>query len=401
VNQQASAVDAPNGISRGLVLLLALSCGVTVANLYYAQPLLGSLAHAFHTGSGSAGLTVTGSQVGYAVGLAFLVPLGDIAPRRRLVPVLLLATAGAMAVSALAPSLNVLVAVSVLVGLGSVAVQVLVPFAASLASEARRGRVVGTVMSGLLLGILLARTLAGIVAGASSWRVVYWAGAVAAVILAAVLWRVLPPDGERPRLGYGQLLTSTLRLFMEQPALRLRALFGALGFAGFSVFWTTAAFLLSGPPYHYGDTVIGLFGLVGAAGALCASFAGRLGDRGWHVPATVAFTALNVIAFLPLWWGRHGLWPLIVGILVLDIGVQGLQVTNQSRVYALAGEARSRANSAYMVCYFIGGAAGSAVAGNVYGAGGWAAVCALGAGIGALGLVVALWDLARQRRVTA
>jgi predicted MFS family arabinose efflux permease len=387
--------ERPQGISGAMTLLLAAACGVAVANLYYAQPLLSTIARSLHTGSGTAGLVVTSSQIGYAIGLAFIVPVGDLVARRRLVPVTLVLTAATLAASAASPGIGALIGLSAVVGLGSVAAQILVPLAASLADDATRGRVVGKVMSGLLLGILLARTASGIVAGVSSWQVVYLAAAVLVLAVAVLLARALPAERARPALRYGQLLRSTLELFGSEPLLRRRALLGALGFAGFSVFWTTAAFMLSGPPYHYSDTIIGLFGLVGAAGALCATAAGSLADRNLTHISTVVFAAAIGVSFLPTFAGHHSLPELIVGIVVLDIGVQGLQVTNQSLIYRLAPEARSRVNSSYMVCYFVGGAAGSAVAGALYQSSGWLGVCAAGAAVGLAATLVGLYDLLR------
>jgi predicted MFS family arabinose efflux permease len=392
---------ASTGISTGFTVVLAVACGVSAANLYYAQPLLSTIAKDFGTGSGQAGLIVTLAQVGYALGLAFLVPAGDIVSRRRLVPIALVLTAAGLVLSAVAPSLALLTVISLLVGMGSVAAQILVPLAASLADEESRGRVVGTVMSGLLLGILLARTVAGLVAGISSWRVVYGAAAGLVIVLAAILAKVLPVEVARPRLSYGAVLTSTLKLFAAEAVLRRRAALGAMAFGAFSVFWTTMAFLLSGAPYHYSDTVIGLFGLVGAAGALCANAAGKLADREHTVAATLVFGAAILASFVPIYLGRHSLAALIVGIVVLDIGVQGMQVTNQSLIYRLAPEARSRITASYMVCYFAGGAAGSAVAGSVYSTGGWGGVCVLGAGVGAVALALGLFDGMRPARARA
>jgi predicted MFS family arabinose efflux permease len=393
----ADTPPAP-GISPALTLLLAASCGMSAANLYYAQPLLSTISSSLHASSGTAGLIVTLSQIGYAAGLAFVVPLGDLVARRRLVPVALALTAVALVASAAAPDVAVLIVLAALVGLGSVAAQLLVPLAASLATDERRGRVVGAVMSGLLLGILLARTAAGFVAGAGGWRVVYLAAAAAVTVLTVVLARALPAEQARPALGYATLLRSTVELFVSEPLLRRRALLGGLGFAAFSVFWTTIAFLLAGPPYRYSDTVIGLFGLVGAAGALCASAAGRLADRGLTRGATLVFALAVAAAFVPIYTGQRSLGALIAGIVVLDVGVQGLQVTNQSLVYRLAADVRSRANASYMVCYFLGGAAGSALAGSVYQAAGWSGVCLAGGGAGALAVLVGLYDVARPLR---
>jgi predicted MFS family arabinose efflux permease len=392
MSQSAAATIEKTGLRRGLILLFAVACGLSVANLYYAQTVLGGISKSFHAGSSTVGLTVTLAQVGYAIGLALLVPVGDIVARRKLVPVVLLLCGVGLVGSALAPNIGSLVAFAALVGLGSVAAQLLVPMAASLSLDHERGRVVGTVMSGLLLGILLARTVSGIIAEFSSWRVVYVAAAIMMAVLSLVLWRQLPPERERPHVTYGALLPSTVSFFMAEPFLRRRSLFGALGFCVFSIFWTTMAFLLSRAPYHYNDLTIGLFGLVGAAGALCANFAGRWADRRWTKPTTLAFSLLLPISFLPLWLGRDSLAMLILGIVLLDIGVQGLQVTNQSLIYRLAPHARSRISSAYMVCYFVGGAIGSYVGSFVYGHDGWSGVSVLGASVGAIAGLLAVAD---------
>ncbi|MGN6722939.1 MAG: MFS transporter, partial [Marmoricola sp.] len=257
-------------ISNRMVLLFAAACGLSAANLYYAQPVLVNIAHSFHTTPGSASLLVTCAQVGYAVGLALLVPLGDLLPRRKPIPTVLTITATALAIAAAAPGLSALAAVTVVFGVGSVAAQLIVPLAASLAPDDRRGQVVGTVMSGLLLGILLARTASGLVANASSWRMTYLIAAVVTLGLAAVLWRVVPEEEDGPKLSYPALLGSTLKLMRDEPVLRRRSLLGGLNFAAFSIFWTTITFHLAGSPFHYSAGTIGLFGLVGAAGALVA-----------------------------------------------------------------------------------------------------------------------------------
>jgi predicted MFS family arabinose efflux permease len=389
--------SGPSGISRGLVVLLAVACGTSVANLYYAQPLLHTIAVAFHSGSGTTGLIVTGCQIGYAVGLALLVPLGDLVARKRLVPAVLAVTVVGLVLSACAGNVSELIVVALFVGLGSVAAQMLVPLAASLANEESRGRVVGSVMSGLLLGILLARTLSGLVAGIAGWRTVYWVAAALVLLLAIVLaWR-LPDEPVRANATYGGLLASVAQLFASSRTLRQRGLYGGLAFAAFSVFWTTMAFVLAGPPFRYSETVIGLFGLAGAAGAICANVAGRLADRGKARGLTLLFAVLLLVSFGLLYLGRSSLTWMIVGIVALDLGVQGLQLTNQHVIYGLAPTARSRVNSAYMVCYFTGGALGSAIAGAVYGRWHWAGICALGAVIGALALLSAALFTAGER----
>lgn len=396
VIQSAPRMVTPaTGISGPMVLLFAAACGLSAANLYYAQPVLHTIARHFGTSSGTTGLLVTFSQVGYVTGLALLVPVGDLVNRRRVVPLLLVVTAAGLGASAASPSLGVLIALALLIGAGSVVAQMLVPMAASLADNEHRGKVVGTVMSGLLLGILLARTVSGLIAGISSWRVVYLAAAVLMLAMAVVLARSLPPEPARSRLHYAALLKSVAGILASEPLLRLRAAFGALEFAAFSIFWTTIAFLLAGAPFHYGDTIIGLFGLVGAAGALCASFAGRLADRNFHHSMTLVFAAVVAISFLPIWFGRHNLLLLIVGIVGLDIGAQGTHVTNQSLIYRLRPEARSRVNSAYMVVNFTGGAIGSALGASAYDGHGWAGVCSAGAAVGVLLVLGALFSVSR------
>jgi predicted MFS family arabinose efflux permease len=390
---------APSVLTNGLVLLLAAACGVSVANLYYAQPLLHSIAGTFHAGPSVTVLIVTGSQIGYALGLGLLVPIGDRMPRRRLVPAVLAITALGLVLAAISPNIWVLIAVLVIVGLGSVAAQMLIPLAAELAGEGNRGAVVGKVMSGLLIGILLARTLSGLVADVAGWRTVYFAAAALVVALAIVLSRRLPKEIRPVTHSYPDLLRSVVALFRGEPVLRQRALYAALAFAAFSVFWTTVAFVLAGPPYHYSETVIGLFGIVGAAGAICANVAGRLADRGYVTQLTTTFAALILVSFGVLYIGRDALWAMILGIVLLDVGTQGMAVTNQSVIYRLVSDARSRVNSAYMVVNFSGGAIGSAVAGSVYAAAKWRGVCVVGAGIGTLTLLLVV--ASRFGRATA
>lgn len=379
-------------LSRGLVVILAVATGVAVGGDYYAQPLLATIRHSLHVGSGAAGLVVTASQVGYALGLFFLLPLGDLLERKRLVVVLAVVTAAALAGAAASPDLAVLFVMAAIVGTSSVVAQVLVSFTASLSSEAERGRMVGTVMSGLLLGILLARTAAGYIAEASSWRIVYLAAAGLMLAIAAVLARALPRHREDTGLSYPGILASVLRIFASEPVLRWRSMFGLLSFAAFSVLWTSLAFLLSAPPYNYGSGTIGLFGLVGAAGAAMASVAGRLADRGKQGLVTVATALAILAAFLVLSAGRSSLALLTVGIVVLDLGCQGIHITNQSQIYRLASTARSRANAAYMTSYFIGGTLGSIGSAMFFQGFGWSGVCALGTGLGVLLVAMALLE---------
>ncbi len=382
-------------LSRSLVLLLAVATGLVVANLYYIQPLLDAIAREFGVGARTAGALVTLTQLGYALGLLFIVPLGDVLPRRPLVVGILGFSSLTLVGAGLAPSLGLFAALSVAVGLFSVVAQVLVPLAASLAPDAERGRVVGTVMSGLLLGVLLARTLSGLVATLAGWRAIYFLAAVLMLLLAAALWRALPREPKRPKLPYGRLLASVFELARDEPVLRLRALYGALGFGAFSVFWTSLAFLLARPPYGYSEGVIGLFGLVGAVGALAAGGAGRLADRGYARPVTLALGLITLISFGFIALGAHTLWALVVGALGLDLGVQALQIINQSEIYRLSPDARSRVTTVYLTTYFVGGALGSALSASAYSAFGWLGV-SLAGGLCGLGIVL-VWLLAAAR----
>jgi len=377
------------------VTLIAVATGAVVANLYYAQPVLHLVAHDFHSGSGLASLIITATQVGYAAGLLLVVPLGDLHPRRLLVVRIFGVAAVALVACALSPDIWVFGLASIAVGTASVAGQVMIPFAADLAPPERRGRIVARIMTGLLLGILLARTVSGLVAQLAGWRAIYWFSAALMVAFAAILWRALPAEGPRPHRAYWNLVGSSLRLLVDEPVLRRRAWHGACAFACFSVLWTTIAFLLSGAPYHYSSAVIGLFGLVGAGGILAANLAGKLADADRSTSATLVAGVLLTGSFGLLWFGHSALAALIVGIVVLDVGTQGMQITNQAIIYALRPDARSRINSAYMVCYFIGGAAGSLTAGVVYGSHRWAGVCILGAGFGALSLASTLYGRLR------
>lgn len=395
--ERPATPEAPE-LSATLVLVMAVACGIAVANLYYAQPLLDTLARAFGVSTGTAGLVVTLTQLGYALGLVFLVPLGDILNRRRLIVVIMLGTACALAAAAEAPDIKIFLAASLAMGMTSVVAMILVPFAATLARDYNRGRVVGQVMSGLLMGILLARTVSGFLADAAGWRAVFWAGAVLMLAQAAVLWRMLPDIRSHSRLSYPALLVSVLPLLREEPVLRRRIVYGAAMFATFSALWTCLPFLLSRPPYGYSDSLIGAFGLIGAVGALSASVAGRMADRGWSRVTTGAFLATVLFSFWLMDVGSELLLAMIVGVALMDLGMQGTQITNQSEIYRLRPEARSRITTAYMTGFFLGGALGSSLSAYLYQFYGWRGVCVLCMGFS---LVALLFWLGEWRRAPA
>ncbi len=394
----ASSDTASAGVSRRVVAIMAVATGAVVANIYYAQPLEHTLAAQFHASTTAVGVLITLLQLGYALGLATLVPLGDLVERRRLLIVLLTACAAGLLVMAAAPTLGVIAAAAVLVGMTSVAVQVIVPFAAHLAAEGQQGKVVGTVMSGLLIGILISRTVSGLLAGMVGWRWVFGLAAAVTLGMAGLLWRELPEYRPSTRMSYPALLGSVLRLIRQEPVLRLRMVYGGLGFAAFSTFWSVSGFLLARAPYHWTETRIGLFALLGAAGAVAARFAGSLADRGHQRLSTAGFALLAAASFLPLWLGGHSAIWLGAGVVLLDLGVQGLQITNQSVIYRLAPDARSRVNTAYMTCYFLFGTAGSGLAALVYARAGWPGVCILGASFPLLAVLLWLVEQVRSSR---
>ncbi|VCU68434.1 Inner membrane transport protein YnfM [Pigmentiphaga humi] len=380
----------------GLVWLMAAAAGLAVASNYYAQPLLHMLAADLGLRTAQAGVLVTVAQIGYAAGLLLLVPLGDLVERRKLVVGMTLLTACGLLVSALAGNAAQLLAGTAVAGVFSVAAQVLVPFAAALAAPHERGRVIGMLLGGMLLGVLLARTFAGTVAAVAGWRMVYGCAAVAMFALACVLRRALPAHPPAAAaVSYAGLIGSIGRLFLEEPALRLRGLLGGLIFAGFAMLWTALAFLLSAEPFHYSTFAIGLFGLLGAAGALAAAPVGRLLDRGKGDAVMGAGLLCMLASWLPLALGQASIALLALGIVALDVAAHALHVGNQNAVYQIRPDARSRLAAAYMTCYFLGGAAGSAVSAWAYARGGWGLVAAAGAACAACAMGV--WAM-RPRR---
>ncbi|CAB3729116.1 sugar efflux transporter [Achromobacter animicus] len=369
-----------------IILLMSVATGLAVASNYYAQPLLHTIGQQFSISNATAGTIVTTAQLSYAVGLMLLVPLGDMFERRSLIVLMNLLSAGGLLISAFSTSISMLIIGTALTGMLSVVAQILVPFAATLAAPHERGKAVGTVMSGLLLGILLARTAAGALADVGSWRTVYWVAAILMLCMSAVLWRVLPRYQSPTAMSYPQLLGSILRMFVEEPLFRARSLIGGLLFAAFSMLWTPLTFLLAGPPYEYSNTTIGLFGLAGAAGAYAANRFGRLADRGLGNLATRVGLLLLLGSWGLMAFGQVSVLALLAGILVQDLAIQGVHVTNTSSIYRLRPEARSRLTAGYVTCYFVGGASGSLVSSWLYAHFGWPAVVIAGAVLAALTL---------------
>ncbi|GAC1389892.1 MAG: MFS transporter [Ktedonobacteraceae bacterium] len=372
------AEHSESTIDSKMVWILAVACAMSVANLYYNQPLLADIGHNFSVSESAVGFIATLAQLGYAAGLLFLVPLGDSFDRRNLITLTLVAVTIALLATALAPSIGWLAVASFAVGATTVVPQIIVPFAASLAHPQQRGRIVGTVMSGLLIGILLARTVSGFVGAHLGWRAMYWIAAAMMVALTVTLRVLLPKEEPRTSMSYPHLLRSLWGLVRTEPILRETSIFGGLVFAAFSVFWVTLVFFLGTPPYHYGSEIAGLFGLVGVAGALAASYIGKLADRIDARIITGTMITAALLAFVVFWLLGQMLWGLILGVILLDLGTQGAHISNQTRIFSLSAEARSRLNTVYMVIYFIGGSLGSLLGAYGWSIGRWTGVCLVG-----------------------
>jgi predicted MFS family arabinose efflux permease len=357
---------------------MAVGAGLTVANIYYSQPLLANIGRAFDASPAAMGVIAMLTQIGVATGIVCLVPLGDIKERRQLIIALLVAASLSLVGVAMARSFLWLGVASYLVGVCSSTPQMLVPFAAHLATPERRGRAVGTVMSGLLIGILLSRVASGYLGTALGWRAMYWIASLVMLLLAIVLAGTLPRSRPTTQLTYSQLIRSMGRLIVTEPVLRESALVGAMLFGAFCAFWATLAFHLEAPPLYYGSRVAGFFGLIGAAGAATAPLAGRLADRR-DARQNVRIAVYGAAAaFVLLWVFGHSVEGLVVGIILLDAGIQGGHVTNQSRIHRLLPDVRNRLNTIYIFAFFLGGSAGSVLGAAAWQRWQWTGVCGVG-----------------------
>ncbi len=390
----------PEAMSSAMTFLLAAACGLIAANLYYAQPLIGPISASLGLSPGAAGLIVTLTQIGYGLGLLFIVPLGDLFENRKLILSVIglgtLAVVGAGIASTPLPFL----AAAFFIGLGSVAIQIIVPYAAHMAPEAHRGQAVGNVMSGLMVGIMLARPVSSFIAEFLPWHMVFFISAAVLVVLAVVLARALPPRIPQTGLSYGGLLASMGRLVVTTPILRRRSLYQACMFAAFSLFWTTTPLLLSGPEFGLSQGQIALFALAGAAGAIAAPIGGRLADRGWSYLATRLAMISVAMAFLITHVASTGsmlaLGLLTFAAILLDFGVTTNLVLGQRAIFVLGAEYRSRLNGLYMATFFAGGAIGSALGGWLYAEGGWWAASMFGLALPACAL---LYSLSERRPI--
>jgi len=392
----APASAPGHGLPASLILLLAAGAGLSVASLYYAQPMLGVLGADIGASTRAVGFIPTLTQLGYALGILLLAPLGDRFDRRRIVLIKAGALCAALLVAGAAPSIGVLLAASLAIGLAATMAQDLVPAAATLAPDATRGKTVGTVMTGLLLGILLSRVVSGFVAEHFGWRAMFIAAAASIALIGAAAWRGLPRFRPTTHLAYGALLGSLGTLWSRHGTLRRAALAQALLAMGFSAFWSTLAVMLHGAPFHLGSAAAGAFGLAGAAGALAAPLAGRLADRRGpelvtRLGAGLALVSFAAMGLAPLMTPHAQLWLLALAAIGFDLGMQAALIAHQTIVYGIEPGARSRLNAVLFTSMFIGMATGSALGALVLAAWGWAGVTALATATAAAALAVRLW----------
>lgn len=381
------AEPAPRPINAGTVFAMATACAFVVANIYYNQPMMVLMARDLGVPETSAGFVTTATQAGYTIGLALLAPLGDRFERRGLILRVIALLIVALLATSMAPTFPLLLVASFFVGMLSIVAQYTIPMAATLAPPKKRGSVIGIVMAGLLTGILGARVLAGIVAEHASWRDMFLIAAGIMVAVAALVRLTFPKLAATSSLGYGALMRSLLPLWRAEPVLREATVVAAFAFASFNVFWATLTPHLASPELGYGPSVAGAFGLIGLAGALGATLAGRLADRIDPRHIIGGATTLLVLAFVLMGAGGHLVAGLVVGVILLDVGLQGVQITSQTRIFALQPQARNRVNTIFMTAYFIGGTSGSFIGTLAWRFGGWPGVTLAGTGLALAGLV--------------
>ena len=399
-----SSITKPNlnqqpSMSHALALLFATACGMSVANIYFAQPLLDQLSNEFSINHSIIGVVITVTQIFYGVGLLLLVPLGDLLNQRRLIVGQMLLSTTALVIVGTASSSMVLFVGMALVGLLAVVTQTLVAFAATIASPTERGRVVGIVTSGIVIGILLARTFAGILTDVAGWRSVYLFSAALMLLMVFMFIKMLPNvKREVKSLSYPELIRSVLTLFIQERTLRVRSVLAMLIFADFSILWTSLVLPLSTPPIALSHSAIGAFGLVGVAGALAAARAGKWADQGYGQRTTGIALALLLISWLFISYIEQSLISLVIGIVLLDLAVQAIHVTNQTMILPLHTEARSRLTAGYMVFYSIGSAGGSIASTQIYAHFGWGGVSLLGASVSTFALL--FWAMTRRVKIS-
>jgi predicted MFS family arabinose efflux permease len=386
-------------LSKTNVLFMAVCTGLIVANLYYCQPLIVLIANEFKIPEANAGTITYLTQAGYAIGLFFMVPLGDKIERKKQILMTTFASVIALIIAATAQSFFILQIASLFLGITSIVPQLILPLAASLTAAEQRGKVVGTIMSGLLIGILLSRTLSGFIGQLWGWRSMFWIAAGICLLIFFAIQRKFPVNKPQFQGSYGQLIQSLFTLIKTQPVLREATLINVFCFAQFGAFWTTMVLLLSGEPFYFNSATIGLFGIVGASGALAAPLVGKMGDKGNPRIAVGYGCLLMLISFIVFYFSIESIIGVIIGIVFIDVGIQGVHISNQTRVYSLLPEARNRLNTVFMSFSFLGTAAGSAYGLFLWKLCGWHAVAIGCAVLALLGLTVYAVTYKSSRRV--
>jgi predicted MFS family arabinose efflux permease len=379
------------GLRKLHLWVMTVATGLVVANIYYNQPLLGDISKEFNVSEAKGGMLAMLTQIGYAAGMLFCVPLGDMFKRKQLIMAVFVIDIVALLLATWAPTIHILMLASFLIGAFSIIPQLLIPMAAHLSAPAERGKTIGFVMSGLLIGILLSRTISGYVGAHLGWRAMFLIAAVLMIILAIALYFLLPEVHPDYKGNYKELMISLITITKEEPILRVAAIRGALCFAGFAGFWSTLVFLLQKPQFNAGSEVAGAFGLVGAFGALAASQVGRLSDKGNGHYLTAISICLVIFSFIIFGFSGNSIAGLVVGVIIMDMGVQGTHISNQAAIFSMRPEARNRLNTVYMVTYFFGGALGTFLATQAWHIYDWSGVVAMGLILSVIALIVHLY----------
>jgi predicted MFS family arabinose efflux permease len=395
----AASITQP-ALTRVNLWVMTIATAMVVANLYYNQPLLADIAHTFNVSQAEAGSIAMLTQIGYAFGMLFIIPLGDMLKRKRLIMIDFVTIILSLLLAGLAPGIHFLMIASFLIGASSVVPQLLLPMAAHLAVPEERGKTVGFVMSGLLIGVLLSRTVSGYVGALFGWRVMYFIATAMMLLLWITLYFLLPEIEPTYKGKYKELMYSIIHLIKEEPRLRVASARGALCYACFGAFWTTLVFLLKEPQFDAGSEVAGAFGLVGAFGALAASMAGRLSDKGTGFRTILYSIIILILSYVVFGLSSHSIIGLIIGVILMDMGVQATHISNQTLIFSLRPEARNRLNTVYMVSYFIGGASGTFLASQAWNNYKWNGVVAIGLIFSVLALIIHLTNYKRKVAVT-
>lgn len=387
---ETNSAQANTGLSKVTLWVMTVATGLVVANLYYSQPLLDDIARSFHISNGAAGYIAMLTQIGYATGMLFLIPLGDMLKRKKLIMVDFALIVVSLLLAAFAPNYPVMMIASFLIGFTSIVPQLIIPMAAHLSKPEERGKTVGQVMSGLLIGILLSRTISGYVGAHFGWQLMFMIAAGMMLLLWVIIYFLFPEIEPQYQGNYAELMRSLITLIKTEPLLRLASIRGFLCYACFGAFWTTLIFLLREPQFNMGSQAAGLFGLVGAFGALGAAFMGRISDKSNPYTVTTFSVILVIVSYAVFFVSDKSLTGLIIGVILLDLGVQATHISNQTMIFTLSAEARNRLNTVYMVSYFAGGATGTFLASRIWNSYQWQGVTVIGLILSVAALLVHL-----------